>query len=119
MVDAWPITLPQKLQRAGNSGSVGDGLVEYQPDYGPPIARVRTNAVVDMLGGNMNVSKTQLATLRSFYRSTLMQGALPFTFPDPEGGADLLVRFPKGKGPSWSEVGPDLYRVGITLAVLP
>ena len=120
MAENWPGTLPQRLLREGNSGSLGDGLVETQPDIGPPISRTRSTAVVDELAGTMLLSEAQLSTLKTFYRTTLGQGALAFNFPDQSAANTLaLMKFPKGRGPRWSEVGPDLYRVQISLVVLP
>lgn len=119
MPDVWPVSLPQELMRAGNSGGLGDGLIETQPDSGPPTSRPRFSAIAEPLAGAMNMTTAQLAALKTFYKTTLAQGALPFTFPDPLGGDDILVKFPKGSQPTWQEVAPDTYRVAISLLILP
>lgn len=119
MVAVWPETLPQKLLRQGNSEALGDGLIETQPDQGPPQTRRRFTAVVRPLTGAMNMSGAQIAALIVFREVDLIGGALPFLFPAPRGGDALLVKFPKGGAPSWSEIGADLYRVSINLTILP
>lgn len=118
--ETWPIGFPQKLLREDNSGRLGDGLIETQPDIGPPISRPRSTAVVDELAGSVLLTEAQLGQLKTFFRVTLAQGALPFYFPDQTTANDpVLVKFPKGRAPSWREVGPDTYRVQLTLSVLP
>lgn len=120
MVDSWPVGFPQRFNRAGNSGGLGDGLIETQPDIGPPISRRRTTAVVDMLAGSMNFSDSELASLKFFYRTTLLMGSLPFDFPDQTtANTATLVKFQRGKPLTWSEVGPDNYLVQMSLLVLP
>ena len=119
MVDAWPTGLPQDLEQSGFSESVGDGVLEYQPDQGPTISRRRTTAVMRPLSGTVQMSPDQIATLRTFFDVTIMGGALPFEFPDQVQDGTLLVKFPKGSGPSWSALSGDIYRVQLSLMVLP
>jgi hypothetical protein len=119
MVDAWPDTLPQAFQQDDYSEAEADGLLEYAPDTGPSITRLRTTAAMRPLSGSMDMTGVQLATLRNFWGDTLVKGSLPFTFPDQLGGDPLLVKFPKGSAPSWGEILDDLYRVKINLMVLP
>ncbi|MGM4891271.1 hypothetical protein [Tardiphaga sp. 839_C3_N1_4] len=119
MVDAWPAEFPQELEQNGFSEGVGDGVLEYQPDQGPSISRRRTSAVMRPLSGTMQMSAAQIATLRTFFDTTLMGGALPFEFPDQIQDGTLLVKFPKGAGPSWSALSGELYRVQLSMMVLP
>ena len=68
----------------------------------------------------MMFSESGLADLKAFYRATLAGGSLPFNFPDQTAANNpVLVKFSKGRAPRWSEVGPDVYRVQISLLVLP
>lgn len=119
MVDAWPVDLPQCFSLPF-SESEGDGVFEYQPDQGPPISRRRTSAVTRPLSGTMRMSGDQLASMRAFRNGVLLSGALPFEFPDQTvHGNTLLVRFVKGSPPSWQRIGPDSWRVSISLMVMP
>jgi hypothetical protein len=107
MPNAWPGTLPQKLLLNGASLGVGDGLIEYAPDTGPSITRRRTTAVMRPLQGSMVLTDAQVTTFEIFFFSTLLNGALPFTFPDPRTGATLLVKVPKGTPPNYAPQGGD------------
>ncbi len=119
MVDAWPAGLPQKLMQNGFAEAMADGLIEAQPDTGPPLTRLRTTSSPRPVGGTLTVTGEQLATLRDFVDTTLSHGSLPFEFPDQVRPGTLLVKFPKGALPSWRAVGGNLHRVTINLMVLP
>ncbi|WP_204349175.1 hypothetical protein, partial [Klebsiella pneumoniae] len=74
MTDAWPNTLPQCLN-VGFGEAVGDGLLESQPDAGPPMVRRRSSAVTRPLSGQMRMTRVQIGYLRTFFETTLMGGA--------------------------------------------
>ncbi|MDA9511162.1 hypothetical protein XI09_42230 [Bradyrhizobium sp. CCBAU 11386] len=119
MADPWPATLPQCFI-LGYSEGMPDGVAEVQPDIGPPISRGRSSSAPRPLSGQMRMTRAQLATLKAFVAVTLDRGALPFEFPDPTTiGATLLVKFPKGSLPSWQQTAAGVYRVSLTLTVLP
>lgn len=119
MASPWPGTLPQKFLVDGYSEGVGDGLLEYQPDTGASLTRRRATAMPKPMGGNFEMTSAQIATLKTFFETTLIGGSLPFNFPDPLTGATLLVKFQKGGIPKWSALGGDCYIVGVSLWVLP
>jgi len=119
MPNAWPATLPQYLLLDGASLGIGDGLAEYQPDTGPPISRRRTAAVVRPLTGSMILSDAQVSIFEAFFVDTLMNGALPFTFPDPRTRATVLVKFTKRQLPAMAPRGGDNYQISLNLLVLP
>lgn len=117
MVDAWPF--PTKLLQRGFSEGLADNLVEDQTDAGPPMSRPRSSAGVEPLAGTVIVSGAEKEALKTFVKVTLAQGSLPFSFPAPRSGATLLVRFQKGKLPTFTELGGDRYLAAISLWVLP
>lgn len=119
MVDAWPGTLPQKVLVEGYAEGVGDGLLEYQPDTGPPITRRRTSASPRPLTVTFELTSAQIATLRTFFDTTLLGGSLPFTFPGVIEGSTYLVKFQKDGLPRWTALGGDYFSVAISLWVLP
>ena len=118
MVDAWPATLPQVVLSEGFSQTLGDGRVRVKPDAGPALVRRRSSAVPTAMPCNIDVDNDQWDDLLTFGRTTLLEWSLPFTFPDPGGGSDLLVRFGENL-PSRSEVVPGTWRVSLDLEVLP
>lgn len=119
MASAWPGTLPQALQSDIFSEGVADGLIETQPDIGPPISRLRSTASVRQMSGTMLVTSAQIATLKTFVNTTLIGGSLPFNFPDQLQAGTLLVKFPKGSLPKWTALGGDNYLLNLTLSILP
>lgn len=119
MVDAWPSDLPQHLQLSGASLGMGDGLVEYQPDLGPSITRRGTTAVMRPLVGTMICTSAQIASFEAFFYAAIMNGALPFNFPDPRTGATALVKFTKQTPPSYAPLGGDNFQLNLSLMVLP
>jgi hypothetical protein len=66
----------------------------------------------------MLMSAAQIGFLRTFVDTTTLGGSLPFTLPDPLGGAALLVRFGE-ELPTWEGVTGDLFQVKLDLEVLP
>ncbi|EJN15685.1 hypothetical protein PMI42_00702 [Bradyrhizobium sp. YR681] len=119
MPEVWPNTLPQQLQLSGASLGYGNALVEYAPDLGPSLSRRGSSAVMKPLAGSMILSDAQVTIWEAFFNSTIMSGSLPFTFPDPRTGADLLVKFTKGGPPSLAPLGGDNYRLNLALVILP
>lgn len=118
MADPWPVTLPRNFI-AGYTDGFPDTTISTDPDIGPPITRRRSTAGVRPLSGSMRMTRAQLATLKTFFEVTIEGGALPFTFPDPSFGGDVLVKFDKGRMPSWVQVTAEIFRVNISLLVLP
>lgn len=115
----WPVTLPQCFI-LGYSDGLADGVLEVQPDTGPPIARRRSSAMPRQLGGQMRMTRAQILIMKTFCDDTLDGGVLPFNFPDPtDTGETLLVRFAKGSLPAWQQTAAGIYRVNISLLVLP
>lgn len=118
MVDAWPVALPQDLQVSGFSDGFGDGRIRNKPDRGPALVRRGSSATPRPLKGMMWMTYDQIDDLRTFVETTLVGGSLAFTFPDPFGGSDLLVRF-GDELPSVSAVAGLLFSVSLNLEVLP
>lgn len=116
MTAAWPATLPQQFLRDGFEGTSADNIIASSVSTGPAKTRRRTTAAVRPLSGTMIMTSAQLATFRAFVSTTIAERSRPFTFPDPYGGSDLLVRMvePFKDAPNVLD-----WRVTITLEVLP
>lgn len=113
---AWPGTLPQKLLRDGFAEESPDNLIVSDMSVGPAKVRRRTTAAVRMIRGTLHMTSAQVSTFRTFVKTTIADRSQPFTFPDPYGGAALLVRMPTPY--RVSAVGID-WRIDIELEVLP
>jgi hypothetical protein len=118
MAEAWPETLPRCLN-AGYSAGLPDGRLAYKPDTGPAIMRKRSSSAVSPLSGEMRMTRAQVAALKAFVETALLDGSLPFTFIDPVSGEEVLVRFPDGSLPGIQHVGGGKFRVSISLEILP
>lgn len=119
MAIAWPVGLPQYVLVDGYGEDEADNLIEYGPDIGPPISRPRSSAAARQFDIVFNLSRAQLATLRTFFRTTLISGSLPFTIPAPSVAGNYTVKFRKGSQPKMAALGGNWFRVTCGLWILP
>jgi hypothetical protein len=88
----WPSTLPAALE--GQYREVRqDALIRSQSDMGPAKVRRRYTATPTVVIHAMYLSDTELATLNTFYDTTITGGALSFSYPHPRTGATVTARF--------------------------
>lgn len=66
----------------------------------------------------MAMTGAQLATMRTFVRVTLKDGALPLIFPDPVTRDSVVVRFAANL-PAWSSYGAGIFDVTLDLEIVP
>ncbi len=118
MVDAWPTSLPQRVQ-LDSTEAMADELIEHPSDTGPPITRLRSSAAADTFGCQLVLTAAQRTTLKTFVRTTLKGGSLPFTFPAQHQAGTWLVRFTKAGLPQFSHFGPNAYRATCTMLIMP
>lgn len=118
-MEAWPPSLPQYVLVDGYLEEEGDNLIETTPDTSSPNARPRASNAARKLTVAFELTKTQLQTLQTFYRTTLIHGSLPFTFPTPNDTTPQIVRFQKGGGPKITGLGGRYRRVSLALWILP
>jgi hypothetical protein len=118
MAEVWPASLPQVVLVDGFSQAIGDGRIRHKPDTGPAIVRRRSSAMPMLMPCAVDVDDDQWDDLVEFGEVTLIGWTLPFTFPDPAGGAALLVRFGE-QLPSRVAGVPGMWKVSLGLEVLP
>ena len=116
MTAAWPTTLPQHFLREDFAGTSPDNLIASEMSIGPAKVRRRSTAAVSIMNGTMIMTEAQLTTFETFVETTIAERSKAFTFPNPRGGADLLVRMPKSY--TWAPDGVQ-WRVSFQLEVLP
>lgn len=88
----WPGTLPQYFE-VGVQDTRQQGFLRSQTDTGPYKQRKRFTATSRFLTGTMLFTGTQRATLETFYKTTLSEGADEFDFIDPSDFSTISVRF--------------------------
>ena len=80
----WPSALPLWPGVNGFSGAKQPGKVAFQPESGPPIMRAAQTARVDVYEVTFApLTKAQMETFRTFYDTTLGQGAIKFGMAHP------------------------------------
>jgi len=117
MADAWPGTLPQTVLNAGYSETVPDTLLRSAMDTGPAKVRSRFTVGIPEFKYPEIMTTAQVATLDTFYKTTLGNGALPFTWVNARTGAAADFRFLKP--PTYDAIGAGNYRVMLYLEILP
>jgi hypothetical protein len=114
----WPLTLSAfKFTADGSALAMGRNVVSFQPDVGRPIERVRSNVVDDVASLHFTANDREAIALDVFYKTTTLQGTVPFTMIDPDSGT--IRRFLFRAAPSFSYMGAgvrsctlDLLRLG-------
>jgi len=121
-LDTWPATLPQRLS---SDASVQDDESRAMSDMdaGPASVRNRFTAITQTAKGSMILTGTQLSTFNTFFRTTIKQGSLSFSWIHPFTEEAATVRF-KSK-PEWKcikpagSVGDRLYQAALELEIQP
>jgi hypothetical protein len=116
-VPSWDPSLPTKLEQDDYAGEFPETTIKSDPDMGPSKVRGRFTAGVEPLTGVLIMSPSQFATFRTFYKSTLLNGALRFAWTEPPLHTTACeMRFTKV--PTWALLG-DHYKVSVSLEILP
>jgi len=111
---AWPGSLPAKPLIDSLGVQTDDNVLRFKPDVGPEIRRSRYTAVSEHFSFTLYLTKTELDTLKTFYKTTLGNGVTSFDFTDPITGATETFSFSAPYGIQ-SMASPDLYSVTVTL----
>ena len=112
----WPAGLPQKFLYGSLQQEADDSLIASQVSVGPAKTRLRSTATPYPLSGSVYLRSAQYATFLDFVNTTISRRAKAFYFPDPDGGADLLVRM---TAPHKRSVMASGWRVDLEFEVLP
>lgn len=80
----WPVSLPQEPDLAGGySETPQDLTVRSTPSVGPSISRARATAGVNVISMTMIFTPAQLVIYKTFRKTTLSEGSLPFDWVHP------------------------------------
>lgn len=117
-VPNWHTDLPQTLFVSGYSQTYPNVAIKSEMDAGPAKVRRRFTAGVEPVSGTMIMTAAQLATLDTFYNTTLLGGALRFSWTKPPAhSAACEMRFTEP--PTWTAIDPGMYEVNMSFEVLP
>lgn len=93
MAQTWPITLQEKLSVVNFGIEYGDTTLRSEMDIGLAKVRNRYTKGVDLINGSIYADMDEVVIFESFYKDTLANGSLIFTFPDPITQVDTDFRF--------------------------
>jgi len=114
----WPGTLPTSPEGPGYSEVLPNTLIRTNMDAGPPKVRQKFTAGVRPFTMSWMLTKAQVATLDTFYVTTLKGGALSFDgLAQPRTQAAVTFRFVEP--PTYAYLGPDTWRAQTKMEILP
>lgn len=118
----WPAGLPQDAL-VGVTVKPDDSVLRTPMDSGPPTTRNRFTAITKSMNVPLFLTGAEVATLETFFHTTLKNGALSFDWKDPRTDATVSMKFkePPNFG---GMVGDDtvndrLWGVDLSLEILP
>lgn len=113
----WPATLPDTILKEAYSETPPDLLVRTEMDQGSAKVRRWGTGNVRPIQGQIRMTQAQVATLDTFYNTTLEGGALRFDWTHPRTGASEEFRF--AAPPTYQSGGGAIWRVQVQLEVMP
>lgn len=113
----WPLSLPQAPSWTGFQETSPNTTIRTPMDVGPPKVRRRSTAAVRPLSMQFMLTRDEVATLETFYQTTLAGGSLPFDWVHPRTGAAVSVQFTAP--PSYHALGPRHYQAQCQMEILP
>lgn len=114
---AWPSTLPEFSLLDGHLEAPQGTMLRTEVDAGPPMKRARYTAEVTRFSVPLLLSAAQVATLETFYLTTLGQGVDPFDYEHPRTHAIVEVEFVSR--PTYIPAGAGYYRTMLELEMFP
>lgn len=91
--DIWPVTVPVRMVPGSYREKIERMVDAFQPEQGPPIEGISGSVSNDIVSWDMLVTHNELALLKTFYRTTLNQGAAYFTLANPQSGSSETFGF--------------------------
>lgn len=102
----------------GYGSGEGDNVLRSSMEAGPGKARRRYTAVPKPVAGRIFVTDTQLGYFKTFYETTLLDGAYRFDWVDQDDGTtEVEMRFTSP--PKWSPFSDDYWVVELELEIMP
>lgn len=90
---SWPYDVNQLVSRRSYGERPERNVASWQPEVGPPSERRRSSVTSSQLQFSGRVTDAEWASLMTFYRTTLRDGALPFCRTQPLTGVTGKFKF--------------------------
>ncbi len=111
-MDSWPVSLQQKLSVDSFQYNMGKTTIRSEMDIGMAKVRARYTDGIDIYTCSVLLSFAEVETFKTFYKTTLNNGASQFLFDDPFTQLSTAFRF--AEAPSISPLGGLTYRLSMT-----
>lgn len=118
-MDNWPVSLQQKMDVAGFQYVPGNTRVGTDMDVGPAKIRSRFTDAVDRYDLQHTLDFDDIATFKTFYKTTLGNGTLPFLFEDPFTETEETFRFVAGQDPVIRPLGGRTFILSMSWERMP
>lgn len=99
----WPTNVPTLVNSDSFSVEMGDTTIRSEVDVGPQKVRRRSTRPVDTYTISMDLDRTEVLNLKTFFNTTTNGGVTAFYFEDPLTGIVEVFKF--AKPPSFSPIG--------------
>lgn len=115
----WPASLQQKLEVAGFQYVPGQTRVVSDNAVGPKKVRSRFTDAVDLYQCQVTLDFDEVQTFKTFYKTTLGNGTLPFLFTDPFDLVETSFRFSPEQDPVIRPLGGRVFTLSMVWEKLP
>ena len=113
------MALQQKMDVSGFQYRLGKTKVATEMDVGPAKVRSRYTDAVDVYDLQHTLDFTDIATFKTFYKTTLGNGTLPFLFIDPFTEVETAFRFVPDSDPVIRPLGGRTFTLTMSWERLP
>ena len=93
MTAVWPVAVNAYALRDSYTEEPERNVLSFKPEVGPPKERRRSSVSTDMVSFTGKYTLVEWTALKTFYRDTLLDGVLPFTFTNPLTGVSATYKF--------------------------
>lgn len=118
-MDTWPMSLQQKMNVDGFQYSLGVTTVSTDMDVGPSKVRSRFTDGIDGYQLQHTLDFDDIALFKTFYKTTIANGTLPFLFTDPFTLTEETFRFTPGQVPVVTPLGGRTFTLAMVWDRLP
>lgn len=116
---SWPATLPQCPILNAFSETPQPNVVSFKPEVGPPKQRRRSTAKAWITNVSYRMTNAQLLTFKTFFETTLEDGALPFNWAHPVTKVSYDWMFTEGDEPQITRFASNASTVAFKITRLP
>ena len=114
----WPYSLPQSVLIDDFESELPEGSIRVDMDSGPAFQRQRYTAAPEQFSTSFIMSREQLNTFLTFYKTSTAHGSLPFNWKHPITGAPAKVQFVVGEQPTYEILSHRSLKVSAVFEVL-